>query len=261
MSPFETALVVAAVIFAACLLGIIVAPRLSEAHLSAKALEIINDARSLVTGLAALTLGLLIATANSSFEEKSKEIKHEATNAILVDRLLRDYGPQADRAREELRIAVQNELDRMNEARRPGVDAKQIFGTVRSGNIRSEILKLSPNNDREAWLKTTALAAAQDFVTSRWRIYHEMNSSIKWPLVYVAVFWIAAIFFSLGIKTPRNIFPVGGMLIASLAMAGAMYLMFEMDMPCQGFITVSAAPLESAVQQIKDTAVAISEKQ
>jgi hypothetical protein len=180
-----------------------------------------------VTGLAALTLGLLIATANSSFEEKSKEIKHEATNAILVDRLLRDYGPQADRAREELRIAVQNELDRMNEARRPGVDAKQIFGTVRSGNIRSEILKLSPNNDREAWLKTTALAAAQDFVTSRWRIYHEMNSSIKWPLVYVAVFWIAAIFFSLGIKTPRNIFPVGGMLIASLAMAGAMYLMLK----------------------------------
>jgi hypothetical protein len=40
-----------------------------------------------------------------------------------------------------------------------------------------------------------------------------------------------------------------------------MYLMFEMDMPFQGFITVSAAPLESAVEQIKETAVANSEKQ
>jgi hypothetical protein len=37
MSPFETALVVASLIFAACLIGIIVAPMLSEAHLSANA--------------------------------------------------------------------------------------------------------------------------------------------------------------------------------------------------------------------------------
>ncbi len=259
MSPFEMAMFIASLIFGACLVGNIVAPLLSETHLSAQALVIIKDARSIITGLTALTLGLLIATANSSFEEKSKEVKVEATNAILVDRLLRDYGPQADRAREELRIAVQNEVDRMNEARQPGVDAKQIFGSVRSGNIRSEILKLSPHDDRETWLKTTALAAAQEFVTSRWRIYHEMNSSIKWPLVYVAVFWITAIFFSLGVETPRNIFPISGMLVASIAMAGAMYLMFEMDMPFQGFITVSAAPLESAVQQIERTGAAVSQ--
>jgi hypothetical protein len=250
MSPFQMAETVAVLIFGACILGIIAAPLLSEAHLSSKSLEIIKDARGIITGLTALTLGLLIANANSSFEDKSNQIKAEAASAIVVDRLLRDFGPKADHARDELKIAVQSEIDRMYDAKMTDADVKKVFSSIRKGKIRAEILKLTPQNDSETWLRSTALSTAQDFLGARWRIFQEMNSGIKWPLVYVAVFWLVAIFFSLGVETPRNVFAISAMFVASLAMAGAMFLMFEMDMPFQGFIRISPAPLEDALHQI-----------
>ena len=250
MSPLMLSAIIAAVLFGSCILGIFTAPLMPEAHLSVKTLERIKDARALVVGLTGLTLGLLVAGANSSFEEKAKEIKTQAANVILTDRYLRDFGPSADSAREQLRITVQKIISQVNDAEINGSDPKKIFTNIHTGKIRGAILKLSPQGDGEAWLKSSALSALHEFSASRWRIYQEMNSNIKWPLVYVVVFWLIAIFFSIGVDTPKNVFAASGMFISAVAMAGAIYLMLEMDMPFHGYITLSAAPLESAAQLI-----------
>ena len=250
MSPLMLAAIIAVILFGACILGICAAPLMSEAHLSVKTLERIKDARALVVGLTGLTLGLLVAGANTSFEEKTKEIKTQAANVILTDRYLRDFGPSADLAREQLRITVKKIIAQVDDAQVNGAEPKKIFTNIHTGKIRAAILKLTPQGDGEVWLKASALSALHEFSASRWRIHQEMNSSIKWPLVYVVVFWLVAIFFSLGVDTPRNAFAITGMLVSAVAMAGAIFLMLEMDMPFQGYITLSTAPLESAAQLI-----------
>ena len=51
----------------------------------------------------ALVLGLLVATANSSFNASNQEVTSIASDVIQLDRLLRRYGPEADGVRDLLR--------------------------------------------------------------------------------------------------------------------------------------------------------------
>jgi hypothetical protein len=44
-------------------------------------------------------LGLLIATAKTSFDTKSLQVKQLTANAILLDELLTQYGPETLNAR------------------------------------------------------------------------------------------------------------------------------------------------------------------
>ena len=62
-------------------------------------------ATGLIGTLAALVLGLLIASAKSSFDLKTNQVKQMTATIILVDGLLEQYGPEAT----PLRIALATE--------------------------------------------------------------------------------------------------------------------------------------------------------
>jgi hypothetical protein len=63
--------------------------------------------------MAALVLGLLIASANNSYETQAGQVRRLAANIILLDRLLAHYGPEARTARELMRRAVDLLVDRI----------------------------------------------------------------------------------------------------------------------------------------------------
>jgi hypothetical protein len=88
------------------LLGILLGAVLPKNHLSDDTRDVIKAAQSVVAGLAALTLGLLVASAKASFDMKASEIKSSASKIILLDRTLAKYGPQADEIRELIRQAL-----------------------------------------------------------------------------------------------------------------------------------------------------------
>ena len=56
--------------------------------------------------MATLVLSLLIASANSSYDRQSSELKALSANIILLDRTLKLYGPGAKEARDGLRDAI-----------------------------------------------------------------------------------------------------------------------------------------------------------
>jgi hypothetical protein len=63
--------------------------------------------------MAALVLGLLIATAESSYATRSSEFTQMSANVILLDRVLAHYGPETKEARALLRRSVARELHRI----------------------------------------------------------------------------------------------------------------------------------------------------
>jgi hypothetical protein len=125
--------------------------------------------------------------------------------------------------------------------------------------LRPELLKLGQGNGNDAWLKTTALSLGQEILASRWRVYEDLSTGIQWPMVYMLVFWLAGIFFSLGITAPNNLIAIGGLLVASAALAAAIFIMLELDTPYDGVITVSTEPLKSALEQISTSASTAAE--
>jgi len=250
MSSLQTSLLIFGFIFGGAVCGVFLQPFLDEHHLNSDSKEIFSGARGVIVGLAALTLGLLVSSAKTSFDAKSDELKKQAANLILLDRVLIDYGPKANVARTAVAHAIQEEINQVRRANVEGADVRSEIGAGRLEELRPTLLNLASSNERESWLKTTSLSLCQEIMASRWRIYEDLASDIQWPIVGVLVVWLCSIFFSFGVITPRNVLAFGGLFVASASMAGAMFLILEMDEAYQGYITVSAAPLETALQKV-----------
>jgi len=70
-------------------LGSILRDVLPKEHISDESRDIVKVALGLIATLAALVLGLLVATASSSLGTKVQEVQQAAAKIILIDRNLR----------------------------------------------------------------------------------------------------------------------------------------------------------------------------
>jgi hypothetical protein len=73
---------------------------LPKHHLAEESKDIARVAIGFLVTMCALVMGLLIATAKTSFDTRSKEVLQAATKIVLLDRNLRQYGSEADPARQ-----------------------------------------------------------------------------------------------------------------------------------------------------------------
>jgi hypothetical protein len=87
-------------------LGIFLRNRLPEHHLSAATKDVVRLGTGLIGTIAGLVLGLLIASANSTFQTQSTQVQQLTANIVLLDRTLAQYGPETDLARNLLRRGV-----------------------------------------------------------------------------------------------------------------------------------------------------------
>jgi hypothetical protein len=106
MSSITLSLIVFACVFGGALLGILLRTVLPQNHLSADSKDIVKLGMGLVGTMAALVLGLLVASAKGSYDAQIVEVTQGSTNIVLLDRLLVEYGPETKEARALLRNAV-----------------------------------------------------------------------------------------------------------------------------------------------------------
>jgi uncharacterized membrane protein YjjP (DUF1212 family) len=100
-----------ACVFAGALLGMLLRKLLPEHHLDADSRNIVNLGMALIATMSALVLSLLIASAKSSYDAQSGEFTQMCAKAMLLDRVLAQYGPESKEARDTLRRAALS-LDR-----------------------------------------------------------------------------------------------------------------------------------------------------
>ena len=232
--------------------GVLVAPAIATPSLSDyNSREFFKALRAIIVSVTSLSLGLLVTGAKSDFQKHKDELRTQAANVIVLDRILRDYGPEAEQARLELAASIGNEIRRIDLAARDLIADAEAFGTSHMGRLRASLIRLAPADSGQTWLKTAALAKAQEIVGSRWRIYGDLEGNIIWPVVVAVVFWLVATFFSIGVIMPRNAYAFGGILIGALTVASALYLIIELSFPYDGLITISPRPLEDAVAEIR----------
>ena len=65
--------------------------------------EAIRLGAGFLSTLAALVIGLMIASAKNTYDSQNANIRQLGTNAVLVDQMLTQYGPEAKAARTLLR--------------------------------------------------------------------------------------------------------------------------------------------------------------
>ena len=113
MTPIETCTIIFGCVFAGALIGMWLRSVLPKHHLGDDTKDLMKLGVGLIGTMSALVLGLLVASAESSYSTQSTELTQMAANVILLDRMLAHYGPEADDARATLKIAVARNLDQI----------------------------------------------------------------------------------------------------------------------------------------------------
>ncbi len=250
MSTFAMSLIVFACIFGGTLIGLFLRGLLPEHHLSDRSMDVVKLGTGMLATLAALVIGLMIASAKANFDTMHNGLVDTSSKVILLDRLMAQYGNETRETRDLLRRIVASGIERIwskagfghTEAKHP--DAR--VGGVEA--LQQKLLDLSPGNDAQRWLQSRALQVIGELSGERWLLSQRVGlSSLPMPFFVILVSWLVIIFFSFGLISSPNATVIVVLFICALSSAASLYLIQELDQPYGGLIVISSEPLRGAL--------------
>jgi hypothetical protein len=248
MNSTIIAAIVFGCLFGAGLLGVRVRAMLPENHLNPDTKDAVKVGMGLVATMAALVLGLLVASTKGAYDAQKGEVTQMAAKIVFLDRVLANYGTETAETRDLLRRSVGSAINRMWPDSKV---AAQLDPSATSGEaFFNSIQQLSPQNDAQRSLKSQAVQVTTDVGQMRWLLFEQTESSISPPMLIVLVAWLAIIFMSVGLFAPPNATVIVALMLSALSVAGAIFLILELDMPFDGVIQISSAPMRNALNHL-----------
>jgi hypothetical protein len=249
MSSVSISLIVLACVFGGALLGMLLQTVLPRHHLHADTKDVVKLGMGLVGTMAALVLGLLVASAKGSYDAQSTEITDLAANLVVLDRTLAHYGPETKEIRALLRNWVSASIDQLWS--RGSGKAGRVGSPSGEGEVMFDKLQqLSPRDDGQRTLLAQAASMMSAMGKTRWLMYEQNVTGVSLPLLVVLVSWLAMIFASFGLFAPRNATVVVSLFVSAMSVSGAILLILEMYSPYAGLIQISQAPLRAALAHL-----------
>jgi hypothetical protein len=246
MSPAVLSSIILAFIFAGIVLGMLLRGTLPEHHLKKESQDVVRLGVGLIATMAALILGLLIASAKASFDTQNGQVKQITAGTILLDNLLAQYGPEARPIRDTLRAAILPFVDRIWGEKNQSTNAPFQANAI-GEKVYLDLQALSPANDLQRSLQARAVQIANDMVQTRLLLFVEKDSSIPGPFLAVLVFWLVIIFASFSLFADLNATIFVFLSLFALSAAGAIFLILELSQPFTGLMTISSEPLRTAL--------------
>jgi len=81
-------------------------------------------------------------------------------------------------------------------------------------------------------------------------MFEQLGSAISWPFLAVLVFWISMSFLGFGLFARINATVTIALLVGALSVAGAIFLILELNEPYRGIMRISYEPLRNTMAQI-----------
>ncbi len=193
-------------------------------------------------------LGLLVASAKSSFDTANEGFRQSAAKVILLDRALAQYGPETKDVRELLRSGFATRIDQLfpkDASQRSSLASAE--GTAALEGFAQRLRALSPQTDAQRALQSRAVEILDSIAQARWMGIEEQENTIPTPFLVVLILWLAAMFASFGLFAPRNAIAVAVLFLGALSLSGAIFLIEELNDPLGGIISISRAPMDRAL--------------
>jgi len=244
---------IASVLFAclvgAALLGRRVHRYLPEGHLSDNSRDAVKLAMGLVATMTALVLGLLVSSAKGAYDTNRSTVIQMAAKVAFLDRVLALYGPEAAEARRELRAGVADAVQRIwaTDQTQPA----QLAPNPQVGDaLYLAVQRLSPHDDAQRTLKTQIATLLVDLGQLRSLLVAESIPSISRPMLLILVSWLVVIFFGFSVIAPPNATTALALVASAFSVAGAIFLILELDHPFGGVIHIPSEPLNNLLTHL-----------
>jgi Protein of unknown function (DUF4239) len=239
-------------IFGAGVAGLLLRRILPEDQRTDATQKTVQTMMNVVAILAALVLGLLIASTKTSFDTRSKEIEQFSASLTLLDRELMHLGEEQKDVRALLRDFTARTIA---QTWRTGANPSPVTNDAETvqmlDDIEDRLRILTPQVEIQRAARSSALQLTGELKrTSRLLAVQESGQTPRFFLV-VVIFWLSILFVSYTIFAPLNATVVATLFAGAFSVSIALNLIFDMDRPLTGFVKVSSVPMQQALEGMK----------
>jgi len=254
MSSLWLSGLVAAIVFAAGVLGHEVQRRVPESWTTGGSRDAIGAVSGLIALLLALVLGLLIWTAYGVYQTQSATMQALALNLYKLESALKEYGPETKDFRNDLDVGVKRAIAETWGDRDRKDFVVEVFRQALSGyKVREAYLNsLKPTTDAQKLALAQAKAASPPLSQARAQMALALINPISYPLVFLVAAWATALFFAYGLMTKRHPMTLLTFAVGAIGVASAMYLILGFSDPYVGLFQLTPAPIEAAMRAAAD---------
>jgi hypothetical protein len=251
MNPTVIGMIVFTCTFGGAMLGMWLRTTLPKHHLDADSKETVKLGVGLVATMTALVLGLVTASAKSTYDSVDTAVKQTATEILTLDRTLARYGSETAEIRKRLQQVLGARIDMIwpKDSSTPvNLDPLSLGTTVEK--LAAAISVLKPRDDTQRALQSRALDITETLLQTRWLTLAGSETSVPLPFLLIMLLWLTFTFTSFGLFAPRNAMVIGVLFFCAVSVGSAMFLVLEMDSPFSGVLKVSADPLRYALAHL-----------
>lgn len=224
--------------------------RLPPRHRQDDTQNVVRLVANIFVVMTSLVLGLMINSAKGRFDAVNRDVHAYATGLILLDRTLRLCGPEAVDTRQRLLVYTRRAADGRWTSGDPLLVPDRTSERLLD-DVGSSLAAARPADAEQAGAWNRAWIQYQKVVELRWTFLEQAEGSIPRPLLAIVIAWLVLIFGSFGYRAPRNRVVAMSFVLSAALLAGAFYLILDMDVPFAGLIQVSPAPLRRAVAEMQ----------
>jgi hypothetical protein len=265
MTDLAHAIALLVVLLAGSALGLFVRPLLAERLRNRETLEVVQLVVTMLVTFAALVLSLLITSVKQSFDTTDNDMRGYATQLIQLNRLIDEYGRDAEPIRQILRRYTASAIATTwtDETPPPGNDyPRELRHSEPHAQLESPVLgslltqlevriRALPASDAvHQRLLGDLLNQFERLMTQRWKLIEEVHGSISMPFLLVLDFWLVIVFLCFGLSGPRNAVSGAIIILGAISIASAMFVILEFDTPFTGLLKVSSQPMWDALAHL-----------
>jgi hypothetical protein len=251
VTALSISLVTFALVFGGALVGMRLRRALSEDNLREEVRDVIKLSTGLIGTMAALVLGLLIASAKGTYDSKSAQIRQITADIILTDLDLERYGPDAQDLRSMLRNAIPSMIAQIwSEGDRVRLSAYSANAEGRE--LIKRFQQLQPDSALKRSIHEQVLSATANLAQARLSLFTESNDGIPTPFLAILILWLAIIFTNFGLLVrPDHVrhsrIVIMTFFVGALSVGSAIFLILEMGRPFAGLMQISSEALRHAL--------------
>ena len=250
MNSLLLAFLVFVLLSSVSLLSMYLHPRLAERHRDPETVAAVIRIANIFVVITSLVFGLLITSSKGTFEAIDHNELNYGTDLILLDRVLRDYGPDASETRRRLIAYVEEAVTHPARAEEIERTQQDLSGRALDAVGSSIDAIHAPDAFHEALLGD-ARSHYHEVVHLRWVIVEQAEGSVSPPIIGMLIAWLTLIFISYDYRAPRNAVVIVMLLVSSALIAASLYLVLDMDRPFKGVVRISDQPIRRALNEMK----------
>ena len=214
--------------------------------------EAIRLGAGFLSTLAALVIGLMIASAKNSYDTQNSNIRQLGANVVLVDQMLLKYGPETKTARALLRELISTAASRIwleNAERNRHQSTFVVSGTA--DRFYNAVEGLTPANDEQASFFFFNDTATTEIGRTRILVFTQSDNAIPVPFFIVLTFWLVVIFASFSVFAEPRPIVIASILVFALSVSSALFLIVDLSQPFDGLMQISNHHLHMVLPTIE----------